>query len=221
MDNNIMQTEAPKMPEYQPTAEPKAIKINLKIPKKKIIIIAAVIVVLLAVYFCRGLVLAATVGGSPISRSAVIRELEKTYGSEVLNSMVTEKLVHQAARAKKIVISQETINAEIKATEDQVNAEGTTLAAALVDRGMTMKDLKDTIILHKEMEQLVIDKLNVTDQEIAQYIKDNKVSVPKGQEATIYAEVKKTLRDNKLNQAANALLNVLRSQIKIKYFVKY
>jgi len=221
MDNNIMQTEAPKMPEYRPQTDEKAIKINLKIPWTTIIIIVAVIVVVLLVYLGRGLVIAATVNGSPISRSAVIQQLEKSYGKTTLDSMITEKLVNDAARAKHIVITNDVINAEIKTTEDQVKAKYGTLAAALAANGMTMNDLKANIILHKEMEQLVADKLNVTDQEIAQYIKDNKVSVPKGQEATINAQIKTQLQASKLNDAGNAMVSALRSQAKIHYFGNY
>jgi len=221
MDNNIMQTEAPKMPEHQPQADQKAIKINLKIKWQTIIIIAVIIVVAVLVYFGRGLVIAVTVDGSPISRAVVIQQLEKAYGKDILDSMITEKLVNNAARAKKIIISNDVINGEIKTTEDQVKAQGSTLAAALKNQGMTMNDLKARIILRKEMEQLVADKLNVTDQEIAQYIKDNKISVPEGQESTINDQVKTTLRDQKLNDAANALVGTLKSQAKIQYFVKY
>jgi len=221
MDNNIMQTETPKMPEYRPQADQKAIKINLKIRWRTVIIIAVIIVVAVLVYFGRGLVIAATVNGSPISRSAVIRELEKTSGKNLLDSMITEKLVNNAAHAQKIVISNDVINGEIKITEDQVVAQGSTLSAALAEQGMTMNDLKARIILRKEMEQLVADKLNVTDQEVAQYIKDNETPIPEGQEAVINAQIKSTLRDQKLNQAANALVDTLRSQAKIRYFVKY
>jgi foldase protein PrsA len=150
-----------------------------------------------------------------------VRQLERAYGKDILDSIVTEKLVNGAARAKKILISQDVIDSEIKITEDQVKAQGTTLAAALAEQGMTMNDLKARIILRKEMEQLVADKLDVTDQEIAQYIKDNKISVSKGQEASINGQVKTTLRNQKLNDAANALVEVLKSQAKIHFFVKY
>ena len=221
MENNMIPAETPNMPECQPRADQKAIKINLKIPWTTIIIIAVVIVVAVLIYLGRGLVIAATVNGSPISRAAVVRQLERAYGKDILDSIVTEKLVNGAARAKKILISQDVIDSEIKITEDQVKAQGTTLAAALAEQGMTMNDLKARIILRKEMEQLVADKLDVTDQEIAQYIKDNKISVSKGQEASINGQVKTTLRNQKLNDAANALVEVLKSQAKIHFFVKY
>ena len=221
MENNMIPAETTNMPECQPRADQKAIKINLKIPWTTIIIIAVVIVVAVLIYLGRGLVIAATVNGSPISRAAVVRQLERAYGKDILDSIVTEKLVNGAARAKKILISQDVIDSEIKITEDQVKAQGTTLAAALAEQGMTMNDLKARIILRKEMEQLVADKLDVTDQEIAQYIKDNKISVSKGQEASINGQVKTTLRNQKLNDAANALVEVLKSQAKIHFFVKY
>ncbi|MCX6741016.1 MAG: hypothetical protein NTY61_01300, partial [Candidatus Parcubacteria bacterium] len=112
MDNNIMQTEIPKMPEFQPPVEQKAIKINLKIKWQTIVIVAVIIVAAVVVYYLgRGLIIAVTVNGSPISRAAIAQQLEKTYGKDVLDSMITEKLVNGAAHARGIVITDDVINA--------------------------------------------------------------------------------------------------------------
>jgi foldase protein PrsA len=172
-------------------------------------------------YIFKGLFIVATVDGSPISRLNIIQKLEKMSGKELLDSFVVEKLIQNEANAKKIVISNDEINAEIKKIEDQIAAQGGTLDAALSGQGMNKEDLKKQIFLQKELEKLLADKISVTDDEVAQYIKDNKISVPAGQETATYDQVRNDLRNQKLGTAANVLIAALKSQAKINYFVNY
>jgi len=81
--------------------------------------------------------------------------------------------------------------------------------------------VKEQIILQKELEALLGDKLNVTDEEVAQYIKDNAISIPTGQETTTTAQIKDDLRSQKMNTEGSALITGLKSQAKILYFVNY
>ena len=217
MDNNIIQAESISAPESQQKADNKSIKINIKTA----IIIVVIIALGVLGYFYKGLFIAATVNGSPISRLTIIQKLEKASGKNLLDSLITEKLVQNEANAKKIIVSNDEINGEIKKIEDQIIAQGSTLDAALLAQGMTTDDLKTQFILQKEVEKLVADKINVTDEEVAQYIKDNKISIPSGQEAATNDQVKNELRNQKLDTEAQALISDLKAKAKIRYFVNY
>ncbi|PIQ06501.1 MAG: hypothetical protein COW72_01895 [Candidatus Nealsonbacteria bacterium CG18_big_fil_WC_8_21_14_2_50_37_10] len=219
MDNNTIQAESLNAQEHQQKAYKKSIKIKISI--KTAIIIVVIIALGVLAYIYKGLFIAATVNGSPISRLAIIQELEKASGKNLLDSLIIEKLVQNEANAKKITVSNDEINGEIKKIEDRIVAQGSTLDAALAAQGMTMEDLKKQIILQKEVEKLVADKINVMDEEVTQYIKDNAISIPEGQEATTTAQIKDELRNQKLNKEAAALITTLKSQAKIRYFVNY
>lgn len=179
---------------------------------KTAIIIAIIVPLGVLGYVFKGFFIAATVDNSPISRLAIIQKIEKSSGKNVLNSLITEKLIQNEARAKKIIVSNDEINAEIKKIEDQIKAQGGAFGAALSAQGMTMDELKKQIILQKQVEKLLGDKLNVTDEEAAKYIKDNKVPVD---------QAKDDLRNQKLNQEASILITTLKSESKIRYFVSY
>ena len=84
-----------------------------------------------------------------------------------------------------------------------------------------MDDFKQQVFLRKTIEKLLGDKLNVTDQEVEQYIKDNKVSIPSGQEAAARAQIKSNLRSQKLNTEVPTLISELKSKASIKYYVNY
>ena len=196
-------------------------KTSIKMSKKTAIIIAVIILLGVLVYTYKGLFIAATVDGSPISRLAIVQKLEKASGKKLLDSLITEKIIQNEANAKKIVVSDDEVNGEIKKIQDQLTAQNSTLDAALASQGMSMDDLKKQLILQMEVEKLVADKINVTDEEAAQYIKDNNVSIPEGQEAATNDQVKNDLRNQKLNKEATALITTLKAQAKIRYFVNY
>ncbi len=221
MNNDLLQAEQSGVQESQQKTEKKFIKISFKKATLLIIILIIIIAIGVLVYVNKGLFIAATVNGNSISRLTIIQKLEKASGKSLLDSLITEKLIQDEASAKKIVISNEEINGEIKKIEDQVTAQGGTLDAALAAQSMSMDDLKTRIILQKEMEKLLADKINVTDAEVAQYITDNKVSVPSGQEAAINDQIRSELSIQKLNNEAQTLITDLKSKAKIQYFVNY
>ncbi len=217
MDNDTAQKESLSAEEHQQKFDKKSVKIGVKTA----IIVAVVIIIGALAYVYKGLFIAAIVDGSPISRLAVIQGLEKASGKSLLDSLINEKLIGNEVNAKKIVVSDEEINGEIKIVEDQVTAQGGTLDAALASQGMSMDDLKKRITIQKELEKLLADKINVTDEEAAQYIKDNKISIPEGQEAAASDQIKSELRNQKLNAEVQTLITDLKSKAKIKYFVNY
>lgn len=208
-------------PENQDQSEKKVIKVNLRINPKPIIIGVIVIAIILLAYFFKGLLIAATVDGSPIGRLTVIQKLEKDSGKNLLDSLITEKLIQNEANAKKIVVTNDQINEEIKKVEAQIASQGGTLEAALTAQNMTLDEFKKRVILQKDLQALLADKINVTEAEITQYIKDNKITIPTGQEAKINEQVKTELTNQKLNTEADALIAELKTKAKIQYFVNY
>jgi hypothetical protein len=206
------------------------IKIEAEKPKKKLavylnlktlIIAGVVIVVLILAYVFKGQFIAASVNGSLISRHAVIAELEKVSGKNALESLITEKLINAEADKKGVKVTADEIAAEIKTVETQIKAQGGTLEAALAAQGMTREVFEKQILINKKLEKLLADKITVTDAEIKQFITDNKVAVPAGQEATYNAQVKTQIQQQKMSTEASALIASLRAASKINYFVTY
>lgn len=228
VENQPEITQTPLPLEITPIVEPKkndAISIKISFNKRKTIIGIAIVAIIVAlgaiIYSLLGFFVAATVGWSPISRYAVISELETVYGKTVLNSLITQKLIDLEAEKKGIVVSEEDVNAEITKIEAQISAQGQTLDQVLVTEGMTPEDLKGQIVDRKKMEKLVADQTVVEAAEVEQYIKDYKITIPKGQEVTYRAQLKEQLESQKLNEAASALIETLKSQSKIRYFGNY
>jgi foldase protein PrsA len=184
-------------------------------------IIAGILVFGAIAFYWKGLFIAAMVNGSPVSRFVVIHELESASGKKALDTIITKKLLNDEAKKKEIVITSDDLNAEITKIEEQVKAQGGTLDAVLLQQGMTRKDMEEQITFQKKLEKLLADKIQVTDEEAMKFLTDSKVAVPKGEEDKFKEQAKTQIRGQKLNDAAGAFIESLKSDASIKYFVNY
>ncbi len=185
-----------------------------KLNKKNITIAVLVIVLALILFLLKGLFVAATVNGYPITRLALVKELEKSNGSSVLQSLITKELIAQEARRNSVVVTKADIDAEIAKIEETIKAQGQTLEEALLAQGWTRADLEDQIKTQKIVEKLLADKVTITDQEIENYIKENKSTDPR-------EAIEAQLKQQKLFEAYQAWIAELMAKAKISYWVKY
>ena len=170
---------------------------------------------------CGKYLAAATVNGSPISRLSVISELEKNSGKAALESLIVEKLINKEADKKGIEISDDEVNAEISKAEIQIKAQGGTLDEALASQGMTLEILKKQIAIQKKLEALLADKVQVTDADITKFIADNKINIPKGEEVSYNEQIVGSIKQQKLSAESKLLVESLKAENTIRYFVNY
>lgn len=207
-------------------AESKPSYINLKFKKPKplvIVIGAAVILILVALFFAKGLFVAATVNGSPIGRLSVIKALEQQGGKQVLEALINQRIIETELNKQKISVTQEEIGEEIKKIEAQVASQGGgTLKDALATQGMTEEKLREQITIQKKLEKLLAAAITVSSAEIDAYIKDNKVVSPKGVKTEDFRkELSDQLKQQKFQQEAQKWVSGLTAGAKIKYYVNY
>ena len=175
-----------------------------------------------ALFALKGLFIAATVNGSPISRLSVIQELERGSGKAVLESLVVKRLIDNEADKKGIEISDDEVNAELVKVEIQIKAaQGRTLDEALASQGMLLETLKKQIVIQKELEALLADKIQVTDADKEKFIADNKIEIPKGEEVSYNDQITQEIKQQKLNAESKTFVDSLKAANTIRYFVNY
>lgn len=190
--------------------------------KTKIAILLALGVIGIVLYLTRGLFIAATVNGELLSRPTVINDLEKHYGKQALDSLITESLINQEAKKAGITVSNEDIDNEIKTIEDSVKAQGQDLDTLLTVQGMSRDELKKQVSTQKKVEKILGSKVEPTDEEIAEYMKTNKDLLPKDQsEDQVKASVKDQLTQQKLSTEFQTWLAEIKKNANIKYYVNY
>ncbi len=192
-----------------------------KIDLKVLLIIVVVLAAICLIYIARSLFVAATVDGSPIGRIGVIHRLERSQGKEVIDALVNKKLIDNEAHKNNVHISDEDINAEVKKIEDTIVSQGSTLEEALKMEKLTLKELKEQILVQEQAEALLADKIKVEDAEVDSYIAESGTPAPAGQEAEYKEQVREQLRSQKLGQEFGILIDKLRKDAKIRYYVNY
>ncbi len=170
----------------------------------------------------KGMFVAAQVNGSPISRLSVVQELEKQAGKNVLDTMITKKLINDEIKKRGVVVTAEEIDAEIKKTETQISAQGGTLEMALAGQGMTLDDLKEQIMINKALEQILADKITVSDEEVNQYLSTAKAPAAQGLSSTDQADqAREQLKGQKFSKEATQWVKDLKDKAVIDYYVQY
>jgi hypothetical protein len=196
----------------------------VKFQKKhiKIAVVALVVVLLAALaYVYKSLFVAATVNGKPISRLAVVKELEKQGGKGALEFLINVKLIDDEAKSKNITVSQEEIGAEIKKYEDNFNVQGSTLDETLSVQGLTREDLQKQVSVQLKIKKLLGDKIQVTDAEVDQFLQTNSSAMEGSNPETLKTQAREQLEQQKLGQFSGEFVSGLREKAKIKTFVAY
>lgn len=184
--------------------------------------LAIILVIALGAWLGRSLFVAAIVDGEPISRLAVIKELEKRSGGQALDTMVIKKIILKRALEQGISISNDDVEGELDTLRDRTSQQGGTLEDALKAEGLTVDQFKEQIILQKALEKILEDKVAVSDDEIKAYLDKTKATKP----ATMTDEdfkgrIREQLKSQKFGAAAEAWLIEQKQKANIQYFVDY
>jgi parvulin-like peptidyl-prolyl isomerase len=197
------------------------------VSKKKLLVtwivvgVVAVIVLVLLYYF-RGVFIAATLNGQPISRLAVVQALERQLGAQVLDSLINQALIETKAEEADITISAEEIETELNTIREQLSSQGTTLEDALTTQGMTMNQLEDDIRTQKLARRLVEEKLRVTDEEVSTYMQENKDYLPPVETEDEQRDIiRNMLEQQKFSSVFQEWLDATRAEANISYWKEY
>lgn len=186
-----------------------------------IVLAVAATLVVAGLAFAQGLVVAATVNGTPISRLAVISELEKRGGAEALDALISKKLIDDEARKQNIVITAEELDGELKEIGSQIASRGSTFDEQLAQQGLTRADVREQITAHLKLEKLLADQAQVSEEEIDAYIKAQKITLPKEGVAAARTKISEQIREEKVGEFSEQFVADLRSKANITYYVTY
>ena len=190
--------------------------------KPKIIIPLIIIVVGIVLFYLKGLFIVAIVNGQPISRIAVISQLEKQSGKQAVSSLITQVLILQEAKKKNIDVSKQEVDDMANKLAADLKKQGQDLDKALSLQGMTRKDLGGQLKIKKMVEKIFDKDIKVTDKEISDFVDKNKASIPQGMKGEeLKASAKEQLMQQKLSTKVQSWLADLQKKAKIQYFVNY
>src|SRR6266567_3429232 len=155
----------------------------MKLRRPYLILIIVIVLLGAALYYFRGLFVAAVVNGQPISRLEVVQQAEKQSGKTTLDTLVRDALIEQEAKKENVNVSDKEVTDEIATLENNLKKQGQTLNQVLAAQGMNEDDLRNLIRLDKLVQKMVGKKVTVSDNEVNDYISKNKASLPSTDEA--------------------------------------
>ncbi|MFE8697248.1 peptidylprolyl isomerase [Cytobacillus sp. FJAT-53684] len=146
----------------------------------------------------------ASVNGEKISEKELNELLVSQYGSEALDSLITEKIISQEKKKEKIKISEEELDAEMTTYMESYGGEDAfkdILASSGVEMSAVEKNIENYLVTKKLLEP----RIAVTDEEMKEYFEENKDSYAQAEQVqashilvedeAIAKEVRKKLED--------------------------
>ncbi len=113
----------------------------------------------------------AIVNGERISSKEFVSRMEDAAGTNVLDQMITETLIKQAAKKAGVTVSADEVDSEMGKLRDQF---GASFSSVLAQYGMTEDDLKNNIEMNLLVMEYSTKDLVITDEELKAYFEANK-----------------------------------------------
>lgn len=193
---------------------------NEKLNNRKLYYISSIIALGALIYFGRGLFVAATVNGKPVSRISLIKALEKENGKQMLDNLITRKLIIKEAADKNISITEQDIQEEIENINKSLESQGATLDEVLSMQGQDMNTLRESIKLQKMVEKMFGDDIKLTEEDIKNYYDENKSFIGEKSFDEVKENIKEQLLQQQITTKYQEWLTKAKSEAKINYFVK-
>ena len=195
---------------------------KIKLSDRTIILLVVCALILGIAYGYKSVFIAATIDGRPVSRLAVIRELEAKGGKATLDAIITERLITAEAAKADIVISPADIDAEIEKVTAEIAAQGMTLESALAAQGLTLDEVRKQLTTRKQLEKLLGDAVTVTDADIDAYLVETKLTTPQTMsEEEFRTKVRDQIANQKFGKVADAWISDIRKKANIHYYGDY
>lgn len=117
----------------------------------------------------------ATVNGEAIDRQAFTSKVLRLSGESVMNELITEKIVRQEARKRKLTVKRDEIKKRVAELEKRLARQGINLNNYLARQKQTRAELERDMTIQILVEKMFAPKEAVTDRDIDNYFKTTRV----------------------------------------------
>ncbi len=204
---------------------PADVSMNISAPapvkrmSKRTLIIAALVILFVALLATnKGLVLAAIVNGKPVFSWQLTQTLKTRFGEQTLEGMIGEMLVANEAAKQGVTVTP----AELEAKRSEVVASlggETQFEDLLTFQGMTREDFENQIRLQLLVQKLLGKDIEVTEEEVDVYVRDNRETLTATDPAQLRVEARSVILDQKVSEKIQPWFLELKENAKIMRFL--
>ena len=185
---------------------------------RNLVILAVVLILLQLLWRNKSLLVAGTVNNQPIPRWTLESRLVARYGAQTLEEVINEVLIKQEGVKKGASVSAKDVDNKITEIEKSLDGK-ISIADALIQQGMTMAEFRSQVELQLILDKLASNMIEVSDQEISDYIASNSASLIDTDPASQSAEAKTILTSQKKNAAYRQIFDDLKKQAKVSKYL--
>ena len=118
---------------------------------------------------------AASVNGEKITKDELDTKLTEMYGADILDSLITNKVIEMEASKQKVKVTGNEIDEELTKLQESYGGEDA-FAAALEQNKVSMDKIREDIEIYLLAEKMIQPSIDVTDEEMKTYFEENKDS---------------------------------------------
>lgn len=207
--------------QYENAADVETTPITPPQNKPQFVKIAIVVLVLVAVAALvlrnRSWFLAATVNGTPIPRWELNNRLTKRYGNQMLEALIGERLITDAATKQGVQVAAEEIKAKIDEVEKSFGGQ-MSIDDALKLQGMTREEFENQVRVQLLIDKMLSKEVSVSGEEIDTYLKDNAALVS-SDPAKRREEAEKAVKTNKIAEKFQSWFTQLKESAKVSKYL--
>lgn len=187
---------------------------------KVLLVIAIGTVIFLLIQKYQGLFVAGSVNKSPIMRWELNSRMAEKYGEQVLEEIISERLLAENLKKNKIDVTESELKVEYDKIVAQYGGEEQ-FKAAIAQYNMTkekaLASIKQSIGLKKIIESL--DKIEITDDAINKYFTDNKAIYATKKLEEVKDEIKEALYQQEIYTKSQEWYAGIREAAKVSNFL--
>jgi foldase protein PrsA len=128
----------------------------------------------------------AKVGGTPITRQTLLQESESYAGTQMLEQLITNQLVLDAAAKQKVTASDKEVNSALQSLEEQDGiSSDAQLESMLAQSHMTKAQLMEQLKVEVLEEKIAENKVKVTAKQIQTYYNNNKKNLASAKKVSL------------------------------------
>ena len=116
---------------------------------------------------------AAVVNGEPITFAELDTSLEQQYGSQAVERLITEKLIEQEARRRKVSATEREVDAELQRARGTLPP-GQDFEQAVEQQFGSLQAFRDNLRLNILVQKLLAPRVRITEQQLQQFYNQNK-----------------------------------------------
>lgn len=118
---------------------------------------------------------AASVNGEKITKEELNTKLTDMYGADILDSLITNKVIEMEAAKEKVKVTGNEIDDELTKLQESYGGEEA-FAAALEQNQVSMEKIREDIEIYLLAEKMIGASIDVTEEEMKTYFEENKES---------------------------------------------